>query len=558
MVVECEAGVPAGVTTYAELVAAGGTASDNCTAGVDLTIGFVDGLLTNPCGGTITRTYTISDACGNFVGVVQTITVNDTTDPAATAPTGVTVECEADVPAGVTTYAEYVAAGGTASDNCTADVDLAIGFVDGLLTDPCGGTITRTYTLTDACGNFVDVLQTITVNDTIAPTFDLPVDVSANADAGACDTLTLTLGDVGWPSNLADNCSDLAYLESQVTWVRSDAAVLLDDPFTNPVTTITWSVADECGNFETAPGLTEQAITILPYNDVLVDVELDGALVGTTFTRCLTLWLADCDGATFTTDVEATFVDGVATNVPLEVDCGLYDCIMVEDGLHTLRRRVDAGVDFSIVGTEYVATLTGLNKLIQGDLYNDLPAETQDVIDILDFGVYITRWGYAYGDATCATPFPHADLNDDGLVDVSDFSFIQLSIFEIGDVPCCGTLAGPGVTPITSISVEELEAMGLAELVVADLNEDGFLDLDDMAAFMSGEVPDVEPPLPGDLNCDGAVDTFDIDPFMLAVTNPAAFAEEYPTCDIGNGDVNGDGAVDLFDIDPFVSLLIGG
>jgi len=29
--------------------------------------------------------------------------------------------------------------------------------------------------------------------------------------------------------------------------------------------------------------------------------------------------------------------------------------------------------------------------------------------------------------------------------------------------------------------------------------------------------------LPGDANCDGAVDTFDIDPFVLALVNPTAY-----------------------------------
>ena len=117
--------------------------------------------------------------------VIQTITVNDLTDSVATAPTDATVECEADVLAGVTTYAEYVAAGGTASDNCTAGVDLTIGFLDGALTDPCGGTITRTYTLTDACGNFVDVIQTITVSDTTDPAATAPTDVVVECEADA-------------------------------------------------------------------------------------------------------------------------------------------------------------------------------------------------------------------------------------------------------------------------------------------------------------------------------------------------------------------------------------
>jgi outer membrane protein assembly factor BamB len=59
----------------------------------------------------------------------------------------------------------------------------------------------------------------------------------------------------------------------------------------------------------------------------------------------------------------------------------------------------------------------------------------------------------------------------------------------------------------------------------------------------------------GDLNCDGQIDAFDIDPFVLALTDPAGYALKYPQCAIETADVNGDGNVDAFDIDPFVALL---
>ncbi|MBN2446603.1 MAG: hypothetical protein JXO22_07755 [Phycisphaerae bacterium] len=59
----------------------------------------------------------------------------------------------------------------------------------------------------------------------------------------------------------------------------------------------------------------------------------------------------------------------------------------------------------------------------------------------------------------------------------------------------------------------------------------------------------------GDTNCDGAVDVFDIDSFILAITNPAAYAAMYPACDMGVADCNGDGAVDVFDIDAFVDRV---
>lgn len=64
--------------------------------------------------------------------------------------------------------------------------------------------------------------------------------------------------------------------------------------------------------------------------------------------------------------------------------------------------------------------------------------------------------------------------------------------------------------------------------------------------------------IPGDANCDGVVDNFDIDPFVFALTSPATYQEAFPNCPLTNADVNLDGAVDNFDIDPFVNLLTGG
>ena len=67
-----------------------------------------------------------------------------------------------------------------------------------------------------------------------------------------------------------------------------------------------------------------------------------------------------------------------------------------------------------------------------------------------------------------------------------------------------------------------------------------------------------EPYPPGDLNCDGLVDGFDIQPFVLALTDPGQYAGQYPDCNYLLGDINGDGSVDGFDIQPFVELLTGG
>lgn len=61
----------------------------------------------------------------------------------------------------------------------------------------------------------------------------------------------------------------------------------------------------------------------------------------------------------------------------------------------------------------------------------------------------------------------------------------------------------------------------------------------------------------GDLNCDGSVNNFDIDAFVMAITDPVGYAAAYPDCDYNAADVNVDGNVNNFDIDAFVRVITG-
>ncbi|MBL8878003.1 MAG: hypothetical protein JNG88_02695 [Phycisphaerales bacterium] len=62
----------------------------------------------------------------------------------------------------------------------------------------------------------------------------------------------------------------------------------------------------------------------------------------------------------------------------------------------------------------------------------------------------------------------------------------------------------------------------------------------------------------GDVNCDGYLNNFDIDPFVMALADPDAYRATYSNCDLASADINGDGAVNNFDIDAFVECLGAG
>lgn len=61
----------------------------------------------------------------------------------------------------------------------------------------------------------------------------------------------------------------------------------------------------------------------------------------------------------------------------------------------------------------------------------------------------------------------------------------------------------------------------------------------------------------GDLNCDGVVNSYDIDPFVCILSPNCDYEQHYPHCDPSLADCNGDGAVNAYDIDVFITLIGG-
>ena len=116
----------------------------------DVTVTHVGDVGTLICNGTMTRTYRVTDDCGNFRDVDQVFTLNDNIPPTISCPSDITLECTGEVPPLPSTYAEFLTAGGSASDNC--------GIVEGSFTysesvaGSCPTIITRTFTIEDSCG----------------------------------------------------------------------------------------------------------------------------------------------------------------------------------------------------------------------------------------------------------------------------------------------------------------------------------------------------------------------------------------------------------------------
>src|SRR5438067_8518346 len=160
------AAAPGPVTVQcASAVPVAGTLPATDTCGGTLTATASDGLPVGrvQCNYTITRTWTVSDACGNAaVPVTQVITVQNTTPPViAAAPGPVTVQCASAVPVAGTLPATDTC-GGTLT--ATASDGLPVGSV------PCNDTLSCPTRRLPVCGNAaVPVTQVITVQNTTPP-----------------------------------------------------------------------------------------------------------------------------------------------------------------------------------------------------------------------------------------------------------------------------------------------------------------------------------------------------------------------------------------------------
>ncbi|MCU0378304.1 MAG: hypothetical protein MUC78_08590, partial [Bacteroidales bacterium] len=167
----CSVGAaPAAVTTVAALEGLGLNISDNCTPDALLTVTNSD-VIAGTCPIVITRTYRVTDAYSNFSTAVHTINIDDNTPPVITGSIAVSnIEgCNAGAaPAAVTTVAALEGLGLNISDACTVDGSIVVTSSDAIA-GTCPMVITRTYTVTDACGNSSTAQQTITIDDTTAP-----------------------------------------------------------------------------------------------------------------------------------------------------------------------------------------------------------------------------------------------------------------------------------------------------------------------------------------------------------------------------------------------------
>ena len=229
---------------------------------------------------------------------------------------------------------------------------------------------------------------------------------------------------------------------------RSDGASL-SAAFPVGTTTVTWSATDPCANTTTAT----TRVTVNNSNTATFAVSYtNSASYAASSARTLTLNIHGANGYTLKASQPVTLVNGAGTISLTDLAVDNYDCVAIEEQGRSLRRVAtmsDAGLIWSSTAT-----------LVAGDLIDD------EVIDVLDWGAYIV------GN-------PNADLDGNGVINAVDGNIIITNFGLRGETGCGTSFMGPP-DPISAISVAELVERGLTDLIGADLNNDGWLDMEDV------------------------------------------------------------------------------
>ncbi len=207
---------------------AGATATDNCGT-IIWSNNYAENNTVQCDGSTITVTFTATDACGLSSSFTASYAIIDNTNPTFTVPNDITVECDVDI-----NDLSILGDVTNETDNCTTELEAT--YSDIITTETCtnGYTITRTWTLVDACNNSVSYNQIITVQDTTAP---ILITEYQETDTANCIEIPKA------PQlEFTDNCStDISVEFEETNTFNSEAP-------TDYEILRTWTASDACGN----------------------------------------------------------------------------------------------------------------------------------------------------------------------------------------------------------------------------------------------------------------------------------------------------------------------
>ena len=237
-------------TCMAEIAVPTIDVTDNCgTVTVTNTLSANPGdLVMFPLGNTPIKYYA-EDACGNIDSCETMITVLDATAPMMTCPANGSASCDVSEVDIFASYADFTAAGGSATDNCGTIDETTFTFVSASSNNmSCPETVTRIYSVADDSGIVATCEHAIIISENEPPTFTTPLDTIVDCGA-SIDTMNL-----GAPTDIMDNCG-----AGNVTLSFTDGGQLPGECPVLYTITRSWTATDICGNVS---DVQDQIITI--------------------------------------------------------------------------------------------------------------------------------------------------------------------------------------------------------------------------------------------------------------------------------------------------------
>ncbi|MGK0363014.1 MAG: gliding motility-associated-like protein [Saprospiraceae bacterium] len=226
-------GIPADITTECDAIPlpAVPSVSDDCDNDIDIEYTSTEQEGNCTYNYSIVRTWIATDNCGNITEEQQIITVQDTQAPVISLinpildgyENGDTIfyQCDADI---------FDIGDATSIDNC--DADPTLNFVELIIDDnPCSTVLACTWIAEDLCGNSMEFVIYIKIEDTTPPVFDnIPLDITADCNnLPPIDDITAT-----------DNCNG----EVTIELIENSSGTNCE----NSQITRLFIATDQCGN----------------------------------------------------------------------------------------------------------------------------------------------------------------------------------------------------------------------------------------------------------------------------------------------------------------------
>ena len=330
-------------------------------------------------GADFVRTYTLFFDSVEFASCEQNIIIKDTTPPVISGfEASITVQCD-DIP---------VADLATIPDNCGTAV---VNAVDSGFSGGCQGTIERTYTATDECGNTSEFIQILNIVDTEDPTFNsepsVLADISCSAALPVQETLTAT-----------DNCGSATVVPSVDSYTV--------DVCNGYAVTYRWTATDACTNSSeksvTFNVLPDTTAPILEEPSAISDISCSDTLP----TQETLTATDDCGVATVVPSVDSYTVDV----------CNGYAVTYRWTATDGCTNSSEKSVTFNVLPSPELILTDVANEI-----YDSCDYETQAEVDSA-FQVFLNKFGYSGGcDATgqLASAYSAPDLCAGGEVSVT-------------------------------------------------------------------------------------------------------------------------------------------